>query len=171
VTLLRLLTLNDVDLLGGWHVDPDAGGEFQWFGYRPGNRLREMVANGTVIDPVSGGSLAVAADDGMLVGDISWFPRTYSPIAGTDAWMIGIIILTERRGEGHGSAAQRLIADYLFTNTPVHRVEASTDIDNVAEQRALEKAGFTREGVHRGAQFRGGEWRDMAMFSKLRGEP
>ena len=40
----------------------------------------------------------------------------------------------------------------------------------MAEQRALEKAGFTREGVLRHACFRGGEWQDMVVFSKLRGE-
>jgi RimJ/RimL family protein N-acetyltransferase len=38
------------------------------------------------------------------------------------------------------------------------------------EQRALEKAGFTREGVLRQAQWRSGGWHDQVMYSKLRGE-
>ena len=41
--------------------------------------------------------------------------------------------------------AQQLLIRYLFAHTPVNRVEATTEIANVAEQRALEKAGFTRE--------------------------
>ena len=50
------------------------------------------------------------------------------------------------------------------------RVEASTDITNSAELRALEKAGFTREGVLRKAQWRNGDWHDLVVYSKLRGE-
>jgi RimJ/RimL family protein N-acetyltransferase len=43
-------------------------------------------------------------------------------------------------------------------------------VANIAEQRALEWAGFTREGVLRGACFRAGAWRDMVMYSVLRAE-
>ena len=50
------------------------------------------------------------------------------------------------------------------------RVEASTDVENAAERRALERAGFSFEGILRRAQFRGGGWRDMALYSLVRGE-
>ena len=65
---------------------------------------------------------------------------------------------------------QRLMAAYLFATYPIARVEASTDITNMPEQRALEKAGFTREGVLRKAQWRAGAWHDLVVYSKLRGE-
>jgi RimJ/RimL family protein N-acetyltransferase len=51
---------------------------------------------------------------------------------------------------------------------PVHRIEAATDIENVAEQRVLEKAGFTREGVLRGIGWRDGCWRDGVTYRILR---
>jgi aminoglycoside 6'-N-acetyltransferase len=35
---------------------------------------------------------------------------------------------------------------------------------------ALERAGFTREGILRHAQWRAGAWRDVSLYSKLRGE-
>ena len=38
----------------------------------------------------------------------------------------------------------------------------------LAEQRALEKAGFTREGVVRGSTFRQGRWHDQVLSSVLR---
>ena len=41
---------------------------------------------------------------------------------------------------------------------------------NVAEQRALDKAGFTREGVLRHAQWRAGAFHDVVLFSRLRGD-
>lgn len=53
----------------------------------------------------------------------------------------------------------------------MNRIQASTDVTNVAEQRALEKAGFTREGVLRGAQFRDGSWHDLFLYSLLRSDP
>ena len=43
-------------------------------------------------------------------------------------------------------------------------------MENLAEQRALERAGFTREGVLRQAQFRDGGFRDMVLYSRLRGD-
>ena len=43
-------------------------------------------------------------------------------------------------------------------------------MENVAEQRALERAGFTREGVLRHTQLRAGRWRDNVIYSVLRAE-
>jgi RimJ/RimL family protein N-acetyltransferase len=60
------------------------------------------------------------------------------------------------------------MADYLFSTTPANRLEATTEIDNVAEQRALEEAGFVREGVLRGRGFARGQWRDGVMYARLR---
>jgi len=36
------------------------------------------------------------------------------------------------------------------------------------EQRSLEKAGFTLEGIIRAAEFRAGQWRDGYLYSRLR---
>ena len=54
--------------------------------------------------------------------------------------------------------------------TWVNRVEASTDSANLAEQRSLEKAGYIREGVARGSQFRAGAYHDLVTYSRLRGD-
>ena len=51
-----------------------------------------------------------------------------------------------------------------------HRIEAHTDVSNIAEQRALEGAGFTREGLVRGAQWRAGAYRDGYLYAILRGD-
>lgn len=64
-----------------------------------------------------------------------------------------------------------MLAEYLFSTTLAHRLEATTEIDNHAEQRALEKAGFVREGVLRGRGFVRGEWRDGVMYARLRDDP
>jgi RimJ/RimL family protein N-acetyltransferase len=64
-----------------------------------------------------------------------------------------------------------MLADHLFATTPSNRVEADTDVANVAEQRALERAGFRREGVLLGAQYRRGLWYDLVGYARLRGDP
>jgi RimJ/RimL family protein N-acetyltransferase len=51
----------------------------------------------------------------------------------------------------------------------VNRLEAGTDLENIAEQRALQKAGFEREGVARQSQYRDGRYHDMVIFSRIRG--
>ena len=168
MTELRPIRVVDLDVLVQWKVDPAYGGEFQWLGFGSTARFRERVANDQVIDD-DGGALAVVEGDELL-GDMSWHKIETNALRESFCWNFGIVLRPEARGKGHGSRAQRMLADYLFLHTTVNRVEASTDIDNVAEQRSLEKAGFTREGVLRGWQWRQGAWRDMVMFSRLRGD-
>jgi RimJ/RimL family protein N-acetyltransferase len=94
----------------------------------------------------------------------------YGPSPTSDAYQIGIELAPEARGRGFGAEAQRLLADYLLASTAVNRVEASTDADNVAEQRSLDKAGYVREGTMRGAQFRGGRYHDLVYYSRIRSD-
>src|SRR5262249_61474682 len=84
---------------------------------------------------------------------------------------IGIVLLPQVRGFGYGTQAQRLLARYLFAHTTVHRIWAGTEVDNIAEQRALEKAGFTREGITRATGWRDGAWRDGGIYSLLLTDP
>ena len=112
--------------------------------------------------------MIVALDDGTPIGSLSWHGVAYGPNLLSRAWNIGITIVPEHRGRGHGTAAQRMLADHLFASTDVNRIEASTDTRNVPEQRSLERAGFRREGVLRGAQYRAGEWHALVLFARLR---
>ena len=109
--------------------------------------------------------------DGRAIGTIGWHQVRYGPNDPSRAWNLGIALIPDGRGQGLGSEAQRLMADELFATTDVDRVEASTDVENIAEQRSLEKAGFTREGIQRGAQFRAGAYHDLMTYSRLRTDP
>lgn len=110
--------------------------------------------------------LELAAD--AVLGDVSWVPVVHGPTVGCLAWNIGVTLLPAARGHGVGTLAQRLLVEHLFATTDLDRIEASTDVANVAEQRALLKAGLRREGVIRGAQLRGGERRDIVLYGVLR---
>jgi RimJ/RimL family protein N-acetyltransferase len=163
------MTAGDVAFLDREDSDAGTAGEFSWFGFRAPGRRAELVANRQTLQ-ADQGRLVVIDDGGELVGEVSWRVTLNGPPPNGACWNIGIWLAPEARGQGHGSAAQRLLADYLFDHTTYERVEAGTESTNLGEQRALEKAGFTREGVLRHACFRAGEWRDMVIFSKLRGE-
>ena len=110
-------------------------------------------------------------EDGEALGTISYHRVQYGPNVESGAWMIGIELVPEARGQGYGAETQRLLADWLFETTAVNRVEAQTDIDNLAEARSLAKAGFTRDGVIRGAQFRAGRYHDLVVYSRIRSDP
>lgn len=104
--------------------------------------------------------------DRDVVGMVSAHPIWYGPTSGSKAMNIGIGLVASHRGRGIGTAAQRRLA-LLLHERGIHRVEASTDVANVAEQRALEKAGFTLEGVARGAQVRADGRHDLQVWSHV----
>ena len=84
---------------------------------------------------------------------------------------IGIVLLRSGGGGASAARAQALLCDYLFHHSPAQRIQAGTHPENVAEQRALEKAGFQLEGVMRASEFRAGQWRDGYLYSRLRDDP
>lgn len=146
--------------------DPDAPGEHQWFGFRM-DKARDIERrwhdDGLIGADAS--FLAVGLDDGRCAGWVTW-----RPVVGSGNFEIGIALFQEHRGHGIGTQAQRQLVRYLFSTTPANRLQAGTDIDNLAEQRALERVGFCREGVQRGLHFRAGRWRDSVMYGLLRSE-
>ena len=164
---LRDVTLDDADQLDAWSADPSP---FNDFGGLRGPVDREALAAGPMRNENNGLLIVELIEGAQAIGTVSWHRVGYGPPGGSDAWNIGIELAPEARGHGHGVEAQALVARYLFEHTPMNRVEAQTDVDNVAEQRALEKAGFTREGVARGSQFRAGAYHDLVCYSILRGE-
>lgn len=166
---LRAYTRDDVLLVERWRTEEPAWegehGDFGW--HAAGALLRRFDEDGLL--PGGGdGHLVVVLPGDTLVGDVSWHWAQHGPTAGSRLPNIGIGLRAEHRGKGYGTSAQRQLAAYLFAHFPVNRVEASTDVTNHGEQRALEKAGFTREGVLRGAQWRAGGWHDCVGFSRLR---
>jgi len=166
---LTLRPMNDGDLPFLPSANANWGDELEFFGFRPTNDFDRWYAESGCLDLDAG--LLIVDLDGAMVGRLTWHLVEYGPGQTSSAARIGAAMLPEERGKGYGSRAQRLLADYLFETTLVNRVEAGTDVTNIAEQRALEKAGFVRDGVMRGAQYRNGTWHDIALYSRLRSDP
>lgn len=163
---LRPATLEDADRLDLWRT-PEYRGEFNDFGV-PARPARPLIEKNGMLGEEGGTLIVEVVADGRPVGAVSWRPVRYGPNPESMAWNIGIILIPAERGKGFGTEAQRMLADYLFANTTFNRVEAMTDVDNAAERRALARAGFQHEGVLRGAQYRVGQWRDIAVYAVVR---
>ena len=168
---LRDVTLDDTDMLDAWDADPATIGEFNDFGIPRDPTDREALARGPLRNVHNGQLIIELIEDGRPVGSVGWHRVRYGPNPDSDAWNIGIALLPDDRGRGYGTEAQAQLADFLFANTTVNRVEAQTDAANVAEQRSLERAGFVREGVARGSQHRAGAYHDLVTYARLRGDP
>jgi len=161
---LRLVAEADLPILERLTQDPESTGEFAWLGWYKLTRFRRWWAENRLISDDIG--VLMVDRDGDRLGFGTWYKVSSTP--GYYYWNIGIALLPEARSKGYGTLAQRKLAEYLFAHTTVQRIEASTEVGNVAEQRALEKAGFTREGVHRSAGWRDGAYRDGVWYSMVR---
>ena len=159
----------DLDILRRFDIDPSAGGPCLSSGFRsPRARRRRWEEDGWLGD--DSGQLAVVRPDGTLAGIVGWGSiKTGGPDLG--CLEIGALLFPEHRGQGLGTAAQRLLVEYLFATTLANRLQAITNVENLAEQKALERVGFRREGVMRGLAFDGGRWHDGVLYARLRGDP
>ena len=166
---LRPFTRQDLEFFQKVANDLEYNGEFNNFGLRNSVELETGFSVEGFLGPRQG-MLIIVNQEGEIVGDMSYHQAAYGPNPASQVYEIGLSIRADQRGKGYGVEAQALLADYFFRTYNIMRVQASTDIENIPEQRALEKAGFTREGVIRKAQWRNGAFRDLVMYSKLRGE-
>ena len=166
---IRLRPVREADLTALEDNHSRDADPWNWFKHMPAGALRRRLAADGMLSEEAG-TLAVETPDGALAGTVSWFTVQHGPSSACRALNIGISLLPVHRGHGYGSAAQRALAEYLFATTLTERIEAETDVENIAEQRALERAGFTREGILRHTQLRAGRWRDNIIYSVLRAE-
>ena len=136
---VRLREVREVDGAFLSELDgPEVKGEWDTYDDAP-----EEMLNGKNFN---GGSRIVELPDGTPIGTVSWIQTPHGPNQRSLAWVIGIVLHPKHRGQGLGASAQRILA----------------------EQRSLALAGFTSEGVRRGALWRRGEWHDQVIFSRLR---
>jgi len=85
---------------------------------------------------------------------------------------IGYILFPEGRGRGYATRTVRLVANWVFDDLGLRRLQARTSLGNVASERVLERVGFRREGLARSGFVLpiSREWVDTTMWSLLPGE-
>jgi ribosomal-protein-alanine N-acetyltransferase len=168
--LLRPVEERDLGILERIPTEPALSQPFEWHGYGDATLPRRRWEQDRYLGQMDS-TLVVALpdEDRPFAGFVVW--RAVALSGPVVSYNIGILLLPDHRGHGLGSVAQCLLADYLFSTTLANRVEAGTDAENTAEQRALEKAGFQREGLHRGCGYRDGRMVDGMTYARLRSDP
>jgi len=165
---LRPVVEDDLAMFRRFATEPGLIG-LDWTGFADAQAPGRRFATDGYLGPEDGRLIVEVEADRVAAGFVSFRAGQYG--AAGRHWTIGIALLPEWRGRGIGWRAQAMLCDYLFQHTPAQRVEAGTHPENVAEQRALEKAGFRLEGVVRACEFRAGQWRDGHLYSRLRDDP
>jgi ribosomal-protein-alanine N-acetyltransferase len=170
MALLRFRPVTEADLVMLQRLATDA--EFagpNWGGFRDAGQPARRFAEDGYLGADNSWLLVDRAADAVTVAFVQWHRHTL----GHEGffWEIGIAVPPEWRGQGYGWRAQAMLCDYLFLHTPVQRIQAGTQPENIAEQKALVRAGFQLEGRLRACEFRAGEWRDGVLYSRLRTDP
>jgi RimJ/RimL family protein N-acetyltransferase len=119
---------------------------------------------------------------------IAWWDDPSAPLAlviadvESDAYLGAILLNCDRphgivelgygvhpsaRGHGVGTTAVGLAARWAFSALDAKRLEARADPENIASQRLLAKAGFTREGLERQSRELNGTRHDVICWSLL----
>lgn len=146
---VRLVRLSggDLDVLGRARVREAASmGYPDAFGPAERAELRERIERSGEFD---GTELLLGIQiDGRLAGEVqARQPRMGLPPGvfelGIDLWD------SADRGRGIGATALTLLLTRLFEREGAHRVQITTDVDNVAMRRLSERTGFVFEGVMR----------------------
>lgn len=163
---LRAFTEADLSFLDRLSTDPNALGEFEWQGFiDPRTHRRRWERDAYISAEYS--AVAIVSPDDTVIGMATWKPRGVP--AGV-TYEIGIVVLPEHRGKGLGTAAQQALVDHLFAHTTTHRIEALTNEGNIGEQKALERLGFSKEGLMRERSFQHGRYVGVLVYALLRSE-
>lgn len=110
----------------------------------------------------------IDAEGGSVIGSTSYwdFDADNSHVEIGSTWLNPV-----SWGTGRNADAKLLLMTHAFETLGLERVSFRTDILNERSQRAIERLGATREGVHRHEmRRRDGSWRDSVHYSILRSE-
>ena len=107
---------------------------------------------------------AIVAPNGRLVGRITLNEIVRGPL---QSCSVGYWVNPGDAGRGVATAALREMVHVAFTELRLHRVQASTLLDNVASQMVLRRNGFERYGTAPRYLKIAGRWQDHAMFQVL----
>jgi RimJ/RimL family protein N-acetyltransferase len=155
---LRVMEKEDLPVLQGWDNNPEFMGK-----YEPLRQETRTDLERTYDNLKDAQWFFVEKKDGTRIGYMAHF------LAAGEI-ELGYFIVPTERSKGYAGEAIRIIVDYLFLSKDAVRIQAKADPENIASWKALEKAGFKREGVLRKTFYCRGKWRDDCMYSILREE-
>ena len=83
---------------------------------------------------------------------------------------VGIGLVAEARGLGHGAAALRLLVEFGFTRRNLRRLHLEVTASNTGAIGSYRKVGFVEEGRQREHNWVRGQYEDEVTMGLLRSE-
>ncbi|NGU67620.1 GNAT family N-acetyltransferase [Clostridium perfringens] len=102
--------------------------------------------------------------DEKLIGKIKLSNIVYGILRNA---FVGYSIDKEHQGNGYMKEALNTVCSYAFEEMGLHRLEASTLMDNSRSQGVLKACGFNELGISENYLYINGEWRDHKIFYKV----
>ena len=164
---LRLVREDDLATLQAFDEDLANRGDFYPLGVVPLPTLAARYAQTGLWQAKEGLLVITDLDDTEVLGHIEFFETV--PYL-DEVELSYILYSAQHRGRGIVTEAVRLLTGYLFDRTKGNRIRLVIHPDNAASRRVAEKAGFSLEGVARGAWYHRGRSHDVEIWSILRAE-
>lgn len=102
--------------------------------------------------------------DEKLIGKIKLSNIVYGILRNA---FVGYSIDKEHQGKGYMKEALNTVCSYAFEEMGLHRLEASTLMENSRSQVVLKACGFNELGISEKYLYINGEWRDHKIFYKV----
>ena len=122
---LRVVEKEDLPLITEWMNNPEFWGPY----FSPIQRTRTEMEKTFESNPLEYRQFIIEKKDGTKIGGIAHF-NVLAPYGKT--MEIGYALLPSERGKGYCTEAAKIIVDYLFLSKDIVRVQAYTDVRNVA---------------------------------------
>jgi RimJ/RimL family protein N-acetyltransferase len=127
---LRIVEKEDLPLYAEWENSPEFFGSYIPLMQESRTELEKRYGK----FPPEMKWFLIEKKDGTKIGGIISFPE--KPVE------IGYAIIPSERCKGYCTEVVKIMIDYLFLSQETVRIQAHTDVRNVASQKVLEKAGF-----------------------------
>jgi ribosomal-protein-alanine N-acetyltransferase len=166
--VLRRMSMDDAADMFENSSDPEMTRYVGWDAHRTIEDSRAFLA--TVIEQYHNGHVAnwgiEQRENGRLIGTCGFI---YWNITHARA-EIGYALGRKYWNMGYMTEAVDEVLRFGFQRMELNRIEARCEVENIASARVMEKCGMSFEGVLRQHMLVRGSFRDLKMYSILRGE-
>ena len=135
---LRRIEAGDLALLTEWSNDPAAWGDYLTPKRLSADQLENRLQSGRWWTERHK-TFLIELRQGTPIGTIHFWIRPEDPATAVIAVKIA---RPGERGKGYGTEAQKYLILFLFNRLDIKQVEMHTDVNNIAQQRCLQKLGF-----------------------------
>jgi len=143
--ILRKPRMDDAPaVFSGWVQDPEVTHFLTWRPHENIGQTESMLA--TAIIEWEGDKrfpfMVTLKESGDVIGMIDVHIENHKVA-------IGYVMNRTYQGNGYMTESARAMIEWAFGQPSIYRVYATTDVENIASRRVMEKAGMQREGILR----------------------